>query len=116
MNYSLSQTLSDPEILALVSRMELAPSLLKRHIEEEIISLVKIHADWVKQAALEAHGDQSLESFFEQKGWSEADLFIHVSRPEALRRFAAQSLVLVWRIVFFPLKVARSSDLLLDPR
>ena len=90
MNYSLSQTLSDPEILALVSRMELAPSLLKRHIEEEIISLVEIHADWVKQAALEAHGDQSLESFLSEKGWSEADLFIHVSRPEALRRFAAQ--------------------------
>ena len=90
MNYSLSQTLSDPEILALVSRMELAPSLLKRHIEEEIISLVEIPSDWVNQAALEAHGDQSLESFLAEKGWSEADLFIHVSRPEALRRFAAQ--------------------------
>ena len=90
MNYSLSQVLSDSEILALVSRMELAPSLLKRHLEEEIVSLVKIPSDWVDQAVIEAHGDQSLELFLSQKGWSEADLFIHVSRPEALRRFAAQ--------------------------
>lgn len=90
MNYLLSQSLSGPEILALVSRMELAPSLLRRHLEEEIISLVKLPSEWVDQAVIEAHGDESRESFLSQKGWSESDLLIHVSRPEALRRFAAQ--------------------------
>ena len=87
---TVRQPLGDDDLLALVSRMELTSSLLKRHVEEEITSLVCLPSEWVDDAIVSFCGDQDHDSLLLKKGWSDSDLKIHVSRPEALRRFAAQ--------------------------
>lgn len=80
----------DEELQALVRRMELTSSLIRRQLEEQIIELVALPSDWLDKAVVDIRGDQMLDSFLAQKGWSESDLLTHVARPEALRRFAAQ--------------------------
>ena len=90
MSQPLSHSLSDDVLLALVNRMELRSSIIKRHLEEEITCLVNLPAEWVQNSIVNFCGDKDLESLLIEKGWSQVDLEIHVSRPEALRRFAAQ--------------------------
>ena len=80
---------SDEELQALVRRMELTSSLIRRQLEEQIIELVALPSDWLDKAVVDIRGDQMLDAFLAQKGWSESDLLTHVARPEALRRFAA---------------------------
>lgn len=82
--------LADDELLGLVRRMELLSSLLRRHLEEEITRLVDIPADWLEEAISKFCGSQDLDSLLVEKGWSKDDLMMHLARPEALRRFAAQ--------------------------
>ena len=82
--------LSDEEVLALVRRMDLTPSLVRRRLEEEIIRLVNLPIDFQEQAIADFCGDQDQETLLTAKGWTEIDLQLHVLRPEALRRFAAQ--------------------------
>lgn len=83
-------SLSDDELQALIRRMELTPSLVRRQLEEHIIGLVSLPQEWLDKAVIDIRGDQTLQSFLDQKGWSESDLLLHVARPEALRRFASQ--------------------------
>ena len=45
MSQSLEHLLSDDDLLALVRRMDLTSSLLRRHLEEEIIRLVNLPSD-----------------------------------------------------------------------
>ena len=82
--------LSDEEVLALVRRMDLTPSLVRRRLEEEIIRLVNLPIDFQEKAIADFCGDQDQETLLTAKGWTEIDLQVHVLRPEALRRFAAQ--------------------------
>lgn len=90
MKQTIAHGLSDEELLALVRRMDLAHSLLRRHLEEEIIRLVDLPLDIQEQAIADFCGDKDLETLLDEKGWTEADLRLNVVRPEALRRFAAQ--------------------------
>ena len=90
MTQPIAHSLSDDELLGLVRRMELTSSLVRRHLEEEIIRLVNLPSDYLEQALADFCGDQDQDALLIQKGWTEADLQLHVLRPEALRRFAAQ--------------------------
>lgn len=76
--------------LALVRRLELHPTLLKRQEEEAITALVPLPEEWVAERIEELLADQPLEPFLAARGWSHDDLRLHVCRPEALRRFAEQ--------------------------
>ncbi len=75
---------------ALVRRLELHPTLLKRQEEEAIIAVVPLPEDWVAERVQELLADQPLNLFLAARGWTEDDLRLHVCRPEALRRFAEQ--------------------------
>lgn len=90
MTHPYGHSLSDEELRALVSRMELMPSIVRRQLEEEITNLVVLPPEWIEQAVLDYLSDQELDSCLASKGWTESDLHIHLARPEALRRFAAQ--------------------------
>ena len=90
MTQPLAHSLSDDQLLALVRRMQLTSSLVRRHLEEEITRLVNLPSDFLEKALADFCGDQDKDSLLTQKGWTESDLELHVLRPEALRRFAAQ--------------------------
>ena len=75
---------------ALVRRLELQPTLLKRQEEEAITQLVPLPEHWVAERIQELLADQTQEQFLVARGWSVDDLRLHVCRPEALRRFAEQ--------------------------
>jgi parvulin-like peptidyl-prolyl isomerase len=70
--------------------MELTPQLLRRLQEEQIAALVPLDFDWLADRRSQVLADARLESFLEARGWSEADLDLHLRRPEALLRFARQ--------------------------
>jgi len=78
------------ELEALVRRLEWLPQLLRRQQEEQLVALVPLDPDWLEQQRSVALADQSLEQHLAQRHWSEADFDLHLRRPEALRRFAAQ--------------------------
>jgi parvulin-like peptidyl-prolyl isomerase len=81
----------DTETLeALVRRLELKPVLLKRLEEEAITALVALPEPWIQAQLDELLSGTTAEQFQQQRGWSDADLRLHVARPEALRRFAEQ--------------------------
>lgn len=90
MSQFFAHSLSDEELLGLVRRMELTPSLVRRQLEEQITRLVNLPSDFLAQALVDFCGEDDQESLLIKKGWTEADLHLHVLRPEALRRFAAQ--------------------------
>ena len=75
---------------ALVRRLELQPTLLKRQEEESIAQLVPLPEEWVSERINELLCEQTQEQFLSARGWSQDDLHLHVSLPEALRRFAEQ--------------------------
>ena len=75
---------------ALVRRLELQPTLIKRLEEEAITSLVPLPEEWVSKRIHELLADQTQEEFLSSRGWSQEDLHLHACRPEALRRFAEQ--------------------------
>ena len=79
MMHSLAHSLSDDELLALVRRMELTSSLVRRHLEEEIIRLVNLPSDYLEQALADFCGDQDQDALLIQKGWTEADLRLQVA-------------------------------------
>lgn len=82
--------LTDDQLHDLVRRMELMPQLLRRQIEEEICQVVPLEPEWLLEQRKTVLGDQEPEAFLVARGWSEADLELHLWRPEALRRFAEQ--------------------------
>ena len=90
MTQPFAHSLSDDDLLALVRRMELMSSLVRRHVEEEITHLVDLPDEFLEQALVDFCGDRDRDALLAEKGWTEADLHMHVLRPEALRRFAAQ--------------------------
>ena len=90
MSQSLDHGLTDEQLLALVRRMDLTPSLVRRHLEEDITRLVNLPSDVKEKAIADFCANHDKESLLTEKGWTDADLDIHVLRPESLRRFAAQ--------------------------
>ena len=70
--------------------MELEPTLLRRHLEEQITALVPLEDSWLEESRSRFLNNRLEEEFLQEKGWTSADLEIQVRRPEALRRFARQ--------------------------
>ena len=87
---SFHQTLSDADVLSLVRRMELEPKLLRRHLEEQIISLVPLEEAWLEESRSKFLNGRSQDECLQEKGWTNSDLELHLCRDEALRRFAHQ--------------------------
>jgi hypothetical protein len=85
-----SAQMAGPQVQDLVRRLELFPQLLRRQQEEAISALVPLDWAWLGEQRQLATADQSLEAVLEARGWLEADLDLHLWRPEALRRFAQQ--------------------------
>ena len=52
--------------------------------------MVNLSIEFQEKAIADFCGDQDQNTLLTEKGWTEADLRLHVMRPEALRRFAAQ--------------------------
>ena len=90
MSHFIRDILSESEIVSLVRRMELIPSLVRQQQEELIIEQVPLPAEWVEEQRLAFLGDQDLEHVLAARGWNEADLNIYLRRSEALRLFARQ--------------------------
>ena len=70
--------------------MELESTLLRRHLEEQIISIVPLEESWLEEAHVNFLDGRLLEECLHEKGWTSADLELHLRRPEALRRFSHQ--------------------------
>ena len=87
---SFHPLLTDADVLSLVRRMELVPTLIRRHIEEQIIALVPLEEDWLEESRSNFLNGRSYDDCLREKGWTRADLELHLRRPEALRRFAHQ--------------------------
>lgn len=87
---SFHSLLNDADVLSLVRRMELFPTLLRRHLEEQIIALVPLEEDWLEKTRSSFLSGRSIDDCLREKGWAREDLELHLRRPEALRRFAQQ--------------------------
>tara|TARA_Y100001933_G_scaffold262544_1_gene320421 strand:- start:888 stop:1565 length:678 start_codon:yes stop_codon:yes gene_type:complete len=70
--------------------MELEPQLLRRHQEEQIVDMVPLEESLLEECLSNFLNGRSEEECLQQKGWTSADLDLHLRRPEALRRFAHQ--------------------------
>ena len=89
-------TIAEDALQGLIRRQELAPTLLKRCIEEEITALVALSEPCIntleqgfrEQQSLK--NDEDLKAWLERKQWSEDDLRLNLARPEALKRFSEQ--------------------------
>jgi len=90
MQNQVFESLSDSQISALVCRMQLMPQLVKRQQEEAIAACVPLPQEWLEQQRTAFIADQSLEEALAKRGWSAADLDLHLRLPEALKRFARQ--------------------------
>ena len=74
----------------LLRRMELLPQLLLRQEEEQVVAVVELADEWLHQQRETWLAGRELPEALAEKGWLEADLDLHLSRPEALQRFARQ--------------------------
>ena len=79
-----------------IKRSQLATQLLRTTIEDNITSLVSLEDSRVNQlveAFIEANhlsDPETLKYWLEERDWTEDDLRLHVSRPEALKKFSEQ--------------------------
>ena len=74
----------------LVRRMDLGPKIVRRYLEEQITLLVPLEDSWLEESRSNLLNGRSIEDFLQEKCWTNADLELHLRRPEALRRFAHQ--------------------------
>ena len=91
-----SWTIEPTAIEGLIRRAEQVEPLLKRCVEEQVTACVGLDADAMEaleQQFLEQHklaDEEAREAWLAQRGWTREDLLLHLSRPEALKRFAEQ--------------------------
>ena len=80
----------------LLRRTEAQRPLLRRALEEEITELVALPEERLSELKEQFRQQHQLEddaaeaAWLEQRGWTTADLQLHLARPEALDRFAQQ--------------------------
>ncbi len=91
----MSFPITENEIVSIIKRMELMPSIVRRHIEEEIITLVQLPPKWHENAFQEfLKGEKLTEEdlgvWLNKKGWTKDDLKLNLARPESLYRFSKQ--------------------------
>jgi parvulin-like peptidyl-prolyl isomerase len=85
---------SDAQLLSLLRRLELAPALLRRFLEEEIKDLVALPESLLGEKLQAFRGqhqlieDEAFQQWLRAKDWSVADLEADLARLEALHRFA----------------------------
>ena len=93
-----SWVFSEDELLALIRRSGLQKSLLRRQIEEEIISIVDpslqpsdeaMHL-FRSQNNLSDDDDKGIHEWLRSRGWDHRDLCLELLRPSALKRFMTQ--------------------------
>jgi len=82
--------LTPHDLIALVRRLELLPQLLRRQQEELITAMVPLEPEWLVEQRSKILGDLSCEQWLADRGWTEADLDLHLRRPAALLSFARQ--------------------------
>ena len=93
-----SMYLLDSEIRALVRRADLTPVLLRRKIEEDIVSIVNpslepSDSQWdefYKKNSLEPDDSQSLNSWLNRRGWEKNDLCLDLILDQSLKLFMEQ--------------------------
>ena len=91
-----SWTIEPTAIEGLIRRAEQVEPLLKRCVEEQVTACVGLDADAMEaleQQFLEQNklaDEEAREAWLAQRGWTREDLLLHLSRPEALKRFAEQ--------------------------
>ena len=90
MSNHIQSLLSEPEIVALVRRMQLLPKLVRRQQEELIVEEVPLPPEWLDEQRQAFAANQPLDEALDTLGWNERDLDLHLRLPEALRRFAKQ--------------------------
>lgn len=89
-------SLPENELRSLIRRSGLAPSLLRRQIEEEIVCLVEPELDpsmdiWDSfREKHDIHDDDSLANWLQYRGWDQRDLRFHLLRPASLNKFMEQ--------------------------
>jgi parvulin-like peptidyl-prolyl isomerase len=87
---------SQKRLEELVRRTESVRQLLKREIEEQIISIVNLPKEDLNnlnQRHRDSHQldtDEALQAWLDQRNWDDEDFTLHVSRQECLNRFAKQ--------------------------
>ena len=74
----------------LVRRGDFIPLLLRRYVEESIISLVPLSDSDIRIAEKAIIGSCDVDDWLATKGWSKSDLLIAASRDLALKKFACQ--------------------------
>lgn len=89
-------TCDHDQLRGLILRADLAITLVRQQIEEELTTLVALPPARIEEllASFKAqHGleqDAALESWLLAHDWQAADLKVHVCRPEAIRVFSKQ--------------------------
>lgn len=82
--------LSPEQICDLVRRLDLAGTLTRRLIEEEVAAVVPPDQPWLEAQQQQFCGDRALAEVLEQHGWTIEDLNLNLWLPEALKRFGEQ--------------------------
>lgn len=90
MSEAFSKVPKDFVVDDLVRRGDFLPLLLRRYVEESIISLVPLSASDIKIAEKTIIGTSDVDDWLASKGWSRHDLLIAASRDLALSKFAHQ--------------------------
>lgn len=85
---STPDTSHHASLISLIARMELAPSLIRRLLEEEIASQVSIDNDYISNKRSDLLGDTPLNDYLSSRNWTLDDLELSIWLPEALRRFS----------------------------
>ena len=70
--------------------MDLSSKLIRRHLEEQIISIVPIEQSFLDEGLRLLYGDCTEEQFLAERGWDHSDIDQYIRRPEALRRYGNQ--------------------------
>lgn len=78
------------QMFGFIRRMELATSIFRRLEEELIAAIVPIPQEYIEKKVQDVLGETPEKEFLYSRGWSQADLKLHVCHQEALNMFAEQ--------------------------
>ena len=69
----LSDLAGDSVLSSLISRLELRHQLVRRYQEELIVQLIDFSKDFLQDKIEQALSGSSLQSFLDERSWSESD-------------------------------------------
>ena len=85
--FGILSGLSPEQICDLVRRLDLAGTLTRRLIEEEVAAVVPPDQPWLEAQQQQFCGDRALAEVLEEHGWTMEDFNLNLWLPEALKRF-----------------------------